>query len=152
MTVRTRRGLPSWAPRPSRVLLLLGALLLIGAYLGLLPNVRKTMERLASHPDTADKFVDPTAGRAEALYMLFTFLLMTPLTVLAAFVVAGFVIIVLMTILRPVTTRLGLPEWGLRALMVLAILWGAYAAREVWLPESLKVVSLMARAFVVLVP
>ena len=138
--------------RPSRVLLLLAALLLIGGYLGLLPNVHETMQRLASRPDVAGTFVDPTAGRAEALFMLFTFLLMTPLTALATLVVAGFVIIVLMTILRPVTTRLGLPEWGMRALMVLAILWGAYAARELWLPESMKLVSLMARALVVVMP
>ncbi len=152
MTVQTRRGLPSWTPRPSRVLLLLAALLLIGAYLGLLPNVYETIQRLASRPDTADKFVDPTAGRAEALFMLFAFLFMTPLTALAAFVVVGFVIIVVMTILRPLTTRIGLPEGGLRTLMVVAILWGAYAAREAWLPEGAKLVSLLARAFVVLVP
>jgi hypothetical protein len=84
--------------------------------------------------------------------MLFAFLFMTPLTALAAFVVVGFVIIVVMTILRPLTTRIGLPEGGLRTLMVVAILWGAYAAREAWLPEGAKLVSLLARAFVVLVP
>ncbi len=134
------------------MLLLLGALLLIGAYLGLLPTVRETMQRLASRPDVAGKFADPAAGRAEALFMLLVFLLMTPLTALAAFVVGGFTVLVLMALLRPLATALGMPEWAPRAVLVLALLGVVYATSGLWLPASMKLVSLVARAYVVVRP
>jgi hypothetical protein len=106
--------------------------------------VRAYVTWLANQP-SARMAYRSEGGSTDALIVLLAFVVFTPL--IASLLVMLVVLIMRMT--EVVLARARLPEWASVPLVLMAFAYGTYAMREAWLPESLHVLGLVARAYLV---
>ncbi len=121
--------------------------LFLFSYFGLLSwgRIEDALESLAEHPRGAKVF-QVKFDRADAAVMVFMFLLLTPLALVAVFGAIAFVGAVVAGFLESLLRVTGLPDW-LFALAVYPLLAvGAYLTRAAWLPQAQGFLSLVARA------
>jgi hypothetical protein len=135
--------------------LLIVAVVIVGAYFGLLVSVQDRLEelaasapisRLANQPTVKDTFKDPSGGRMDAYVVMFLFVFLSPLAIFMLVVIAIFLLSALSITVAPV---LG----GERiAMLVLEIVAGVliYWKQDLWLPHVAYFLGLMARAYVVI--
>lgn len=134
-------------------LLLLGGALVVGGYFGLvsLAPLDEALQRVAGSSKVGDVF-QHAGGRQEALFVLFTFLLLTPLAVLVGLFMIVFAFAILMALVGPVTRSFGVPDGATSALLVLGAGALAYVKADAWLPPFQLVLGLVVRAFLVVRP
>lgn len=131
--------------RVAWLIVLLG-LVSLGWYFDFYDILYTSIVELASQPEIADAFDDPVSGRIDALLMLVSFFLLTPVVlgvVLLAFV---FVLIVLLLISEPLLRALNLPGWVCVPVVLVAAACAAYVARDTWVPDFIYVLGLAAKA------
>ena len=131
--------LPQW-------LILIGSVLYVAAYVGLIPRPHSLMSWLASRPDVAAAFHEPHFGRADALVLVFGTLFLGPLALLLTIVFLVFVMAMLGGFLLPIVRWLRLPDWLATVMVLVTVGLVAYTAREAWVPGSLWFLGLLARA------
>ncbi|MFQ5962317.1 MAG: hypothetical protein ACE5MG_13065 [Candidatus Methylomirabilales bacterium] len=129
-------------------LLLLAIGLFLATYLGLVSwePVHETIEWLASQPARSDTFQNP-GGRQEALLLLVSVLLLTPIAASVTLFLLVSALAILAELLASVGLRLGLPHWTLIVMLSAGFASVAYATRSVWLPWSLELLGLLAQAY-----
>lgn len=119
----------------------------LASYLGLISfgHVEQGLEHLAGNPEaTASVFAEDT-GRAEALFIVFGFLFLTPVIVIVVASVPMFVSAVTATYLN---RFVGLPL-GLTTLLIWVLMAVIAAVKaDAWLPWATWIGQLVARAFV----
>lgn len=104
---------------------------------------------LANQPEIGDAFDDPVSGRVDALLMLVSFFLLTPVALgVVLFVLVG-VIIVFLLIFEPLLRTLGLPPSVCVTFVLVAAVCAAYVARAVWIPDVVYVLGMAAKASLV---
>ena len=126
-------------------LILIGALVYGTIYAGLL-DVRGIAGWFANRPEVSNAFSDPHFGRADALILVFSTLFLGQLALLLALLVLIFVLAVFGGFLLPIVRWFHLPDWFATALVfagVVALLW---VHSDAWLPRSLRLLGLFARA------
>lgn len=130
-------------------LLVLGVIVGLAWFIDFSDTFDGWMQELAAHRDVAKAFTDPTSGRIDALLLLVSFFLLTPVIlglVLLAFV---FVLVVFLLFAEPVLRLLKLPLSTCVPIVLLGSVAAAYVMRDAWYPEFLYVVRLVAKAGVV---
>jgi hypothetical protein len=136
--------------RPAYWLILLGMCAYGAIYTGFI-DVRGIARWLSSQPDVAQAFSDPNFGRADALILVFSTLFLGPLAMLLAFLMLIFVVAVFGGFLLPVMRWFRLPDWvatGIVLVTVVALLW---VHSNLWLPHSLRLMGLFARACLIVI-
>lgn len=130
-------------------LLFAAGILLVASYYGLLSwaPLEETIERLASHPGTRSAF-QTASSRQEALFVIFAFLLLTPLASLVALFVLASGLAMVLGLLGPVTRTVGISDKVLALVVVAAAGVVAYARVETWWPWVRWTAGLVARAFI----
>lgn len=144
-----RRLVAWWPPRRRDVVLFLIAAAFVAGYLGLLPNVDDAADRLAGRLAAPEQFTDPTARRSEALLVMFCFLVMTPFVALSVCFLIGVAVMILAALVEPLTRALHLPKATSQFLAVMALAGVAYAKTELWWPHSIRLLGLLAKAYIV---
>ena len=122
------------------------ALFLI-TYFGLLSwgRIEDALESLAEHPSGASVF-QVKIDRADAIVIVFMFLFLTPLALLAMVGAIAFVGAVLAGFLETLLRVTALPDWIFVLVVYLLFGVGVYLARAAWLPQAQGFGSLLARA------
>jgi hypothetical protein len=128
------------------ILLVLVALFLF-TYFGLLSwgRIEDSLEALAEHPRGAKVF-QIKVDRADAILIVFMFLLLTPMALVAVFGAIAFVGAVVAGFLESLLRVIGLPAWLFAFAVYVLLAVGAYLMRAVWLPQAQGFMSLVARA------
>lgn len=106
--------------------------------------VRTHLARLANQPDVRPAFASE-GGSTDALIVLITFALATPIAVCLLLMLLVFIV----KVFELVLSKLRLPEWASMPLVLTAVVYASYAVREVWLPHSLYALGVVARAYFV---
>ena len=143
--------------RPSHWVLLTLVVLFLCIYLGLLSwgRVQDSLESLAAYKSGAQVF-QAKVDRADSIFIVFMFLMLTPLLVaalgttiaLVGAVLAGF----LESLVRMPATPEGpagtpaLPDWMFTVAVYVGLALAAFFSRALWLPEFQGLLSLIARA------
>lgn len=135
------------------LLVLLGALFL-GSYLGWFSwgPVEETIRRLAIRPGVPEILRDSSVARPEALFILLSFLLVTPIAGLIAVFLFVFLLVILAGTLGPVWRMFGLPYWSLVVLLLVVLTGAAYAKNAVWLPWVQRLAGVVAQAYLNMAP
>jgi hypothetical protein len=131
--------LPHW-------LIAIGSALALVIYSGLV-NPRELALWFAGRPEVSQAFADPNFGRADALILVFSTLFLAPFAIFVALVLLVFAVAMLGGFVLPVMRWFSLPDWTATALVVLTGVVTAWAESELWLPRSLWFLSLLARAW-----
>lgn len=108
------------------------------------PTVRDQIWWLASQPRVETAF-DDEGGGAEALIVLLSFIIVTPVAVSILAILLTFAVKVVGAFLY----RLRLPEFISVPVVMVALVVSTYTVREAWLPGSLYLLGLVARAYLV---
>ena len=140
-------SLPSW--RLPHWLILIGAALYASVYVGLIPPPQTLLSWLASRPGVATAFQDPNFGRADALILMFGTLFFAPFALVIALVFLIFALAILGGLVLPVVRWFGLPDWLATAMALLTVVVVAYTERGAWVPKSLWLLGVLARACLV---
>ncbi len=133
--------------RPSQWFLLsLGALFLF-TYFGLLSwgRVEDALEALAAKPAGAPVFASKVE-RSDAIFLVFMFLMLTPLALVALGGIVAFAGSVLAGLLESLVKTPGLPDWAFTGVVYLAAIVVGYFTRAAWQPQVQGLLSLIARA------
>src|ERR687891_89571 len=80
-------------------------------YAGLFAGLRPYVVALANHPGVAEAFSDPLSARTDALLMLVSVFLLTPVLLGVVLGVIVFAVIVALLVSEPVLRPLNLPSW-----------------------------------------
>jgi hypothetical protein len=131
--------LPHW-------LIAIGSALALVIYSGLV-NPRELALWFAGRPEVSQAFADPNFGRADALILVFSTLFLAPFAIFVGLVLLVFAVAMLGGFVLPVMRWFSLPDWTATALVVLTGVVTAWAESEYWLPRSLWFLSLLARAW-----
>lgn len=131
--------LPHW-------LIAIGSALALVLYAGLL-QPRELALWFASRPEVAQAFADPNFGRADALILIFSTLFLAPFAIFVGLVLLVFAVAMLGGFVLPVMRWFSLPDWTATALVIVVGAGTAWAQSEHWLPRSLWFLSLLARAW-----
>lgn len=107
------------------------------------------LETLASRPEAQRAFTDPTQGRVDALILLLTVLVLAPAAALIALLVLVFAFIWVSLLLEPVFRALKFPAWSAVPIVLLGTGYGLHRLQWLWLQQSVHVLSLVARAWIV---
>ena len=83
--------------------------------------------------------------------MIFVFLFLTPLALVAGFSIVTFVGSVLTGMLEAIYRRPGMPEWVSTLCVYLLLALAAYLTRVFWYPQVQGFASLIARAMIMAV-
>ena len=126
-------------------LVLIGAIVYGTIYAGML-DVRGVAAWFANQPEVAKAFSDPNFGRADALILLFSTLFLGPLALVLGALALIFVLAVFGGFLLPVVRWFRLPDWFASALVVGGVVTALWLHTDAWLPRSLWVLGLIARA------
>jgi hypothetical protein len=115
-------------------------------YAGLFAGLRSLAVALARRPDVADAFSDPLSGPTDALLMLVSIFLLTPVALAVVLGVVVFAVIVGLLVTEPVFRSVNLPSWIGVPFVVAGLGYGAWAIRGLWVPDLLYVAGLAAKA------
>ncbi len=135
--------------KPSHwILLVLGVLFLV-TYFGLLTwgQVGDALEALAGNPAGAQVF-HARVDRADAIFMVFMFLMLTPMAIVAGAALIAFAGAVLAGFLESFVRWPGMPDWALTGVVYLILVVLGVFTRGLWGPEVQGFLSLIARAIV----
>ena len=135
--------------KPSHWLLLSLGVLFLVIYFGLLTwgRIEDALVALAGQPSGATVF-DTKVDRADAIFIVFMFLMLTPLALVMVAVLIAFVGAMLAGFLESLMRTPGMPDWVFTGFVYLALIVFAFLARRVWLPQAQGFISLIARAIV----
>jgi hypothetical protein len=107
------------------------------------------VESLANRPEVGGRFEDDATGRFDATVFLFTCIILAPIAGLALILVLAIVLMALEGTVFQVSRRVGVPD-GLTAVLVMSASVGlAWSQTELWLPRSIRLLGMIARAWVV---
>jgi hypothetical protein len=120
-------------------------LVALGVQAGYVPAPGKLVRDLASRPDVVHRFHD----RFDANVFLFTALLIMPIAMLAGLCALALATIVIDGTVMQAGRLLGLPDAVLVTFLALAVVGVAWAEADAWLPGSLNLLGMIARAYVV---
>ena len=87
--------------------------------------------------------------RFDATVFLFTVLVITPLAALAGLIALGVGMIMIEVTIVPAGRRLGLPDGVMHGFVLIAAAGAVYAQSSLWLPGSLRLLGLVARAYLI---
>ena len=127
------------------------AAILIGSFAvhtGRVDSPAEVVERLANRPEVADRFDSPN-GRFDATVFLFTCIILAPLVVLAVVLVMGIAMMAIEGTVFNVSRRMGLPDPLTAAFVTVAFVGFAWTYTELWLPRSIRLLGMIARAWVI---
>ncbi len=113
-------------------------------YVGPSAAVRAQISWLAGQPNVETAF-HAEGGSTDAFIALLAFAILTPITLIMVVALLCFMV----KAIGGLFSRLHLPEWTSTALVVAAFSCGTYALRDSWLPTTLYVLGLWARAYLV---
>ncbi len=125
------------------------SVLAFGMSSGYLPPASEALLQLAMQPDVAGEFADAQGGRFDATVFLFTVLILTPIVAVGVAVGLMIVIMLLEGTVMEIGRWFGLPDTVMMAAMVAAIVGVAYAKAPLWLHGSLRLLGIVARAYLV---
>jgi hypothetical protein len=108
------------------------------------PAVRDHIGWLAAQPQVQSAF-DDEGGSAEALIVLISFVIVTPVMLTILALLLAFAVKVVGAFLF----RLRLPEFISVPVVLTMLIVGTYTVREAWMPGSLYLLGLVARAYLV---
>jgi hypothetical protein len=125
------------------------AMLFVLIYFGLLSwgNVQDALEALAAKPSGAKVFA-AKVDRADAIFMVFMFLFLTPLALAAVIGLIAFLGAMLGGFLESFWKTPGMPDWLFTGIVYLLLLLVAYFTRGLWAPHTQGFFSLIARALI----
>lgn len=129
--------------------LLLAAVVLIAMFTGLVPSPGDVIPELAARPEVGAAFQDRDFGKQDAMLFLFSFLFLGPFAVFVGFFLFLCFLGVLGAVFLPLGRRAGLPEWCSTTVYVMLLGLVVYVERAAWMPTSLRLLGLVARAWVV---
>ena len=134
--------------RPQWFLVGVSALFVL-TYFGLLSwgKVQVALEAVAAKPSGAKVFA-AKVDRADAIFMVFMFLFLTPLAITAVLGLIAFVGAILAGFLESFWKTPGMPDWLFTGFVYLLLLILAYFTRALWLPHTVGFFSLIARALI----
>jgi hypothetical protein len=137
---------------PTRVwhwIVAVALVLLLVSYLGLLSwgKLGEALEALAEKPSGAQVF-HAKIDRADAIFMVFAVLVMTPIALVATGALIAFVGSVLTGLLEAVYHRPGMPDWVTTLLVYVILVVVAVFTRSIWFPQAQGLASLIARAMI----
>ena len=138
-----------WKAMHNRGIRWLGALFGLGCiawYFGLFAPVERWLVSLANRPEIVKAFSDPHTGRTDALLVLVSFFLLTPIFVGIVLLGVVFALIVFLLLSEPVFRLFRLPLWLAVPTMLVTSVSVAYTMRAAWLPDVLYVLGLTAKA------
>ena len=135
--------------KPSHWLLLSLVVLFLLIYFNLLSwgRIEDALEALAAQPAGAQMFAHKV-DRADAIFIVFMFLMLTPLALVMVATLIAFVGAILAGFLESLLRTPGMPDWVFTGSVYLALIVIAFLARRVWLPQAQGFVSLIARSIV----
>lgn len=116
---------------------------------GLFTAIGRRLATLAAQPAVANSFDNPDYGRVDALIMLLSFFLLAPIGLLIVLLALIFLLIVFILLFEPILRLLRLPEWVAVPMVLAGSVAGAWAMSGLWLPHSMHVLGLVARAWMV---
>lgn len=127
-------------------LLVLIVLFLFG-YFGLITwgRVEEALESLAAYSSGSSVF-QAKVDRADAIFIVFMFLMLTPMAVVAMGGLIAFVGTVLAGFLESLVRTPGTPDWIFTVVVYVTFAVAAFLTRAWWLPEAQGFLSLVARA------
>ncbi len=102
---------------------------------------------LARQPGVREAFADPEYGRIDALTLLLSFFLLTPIGALVLAIVMVFVLIAVALLFEPALRTLKVPDWVAVPVVLAGSGCVAWAASGLWLPQSLQILGLVVRAW-----
>ncbi|HEY7366205.1 MAG TPA: hypothetical protein VIE37_19060 [Methylomirabilota bacterium] len=129
-----------------RWLVIVVGLGLIASYLGLFTPVENWLISLANRPEMGKVFSDPHTGRTDALLVLVSFFLLTPIFLGIVLLGVIFVMIIFLLLSEPVFRLFRLPLWMAVPVVLVSSGSVAYSMRAAWLPDVLYVLGLTAKA------
>jgi hypothetical protein len=132
-----------------RWLAILFGITCIAWYLELFEPVGQWLVALANRPETAKAFSDPMTGRTDALLVLVSFFLLTPIFLGIVLLGVVFVLIVFLLLSEPVFRLFRLPLSLSVPVVLVSLVFVAYGVRAMWLPEVLYVLGLTTKASMV---
>jgi hypothetical protein len=101
----------------------------------------------AGRPEVMRAFSDPNFGRADALMLIFATLFLGPFALFIAAVMVAFLLAVLGGAVLPVVRWLKLPDWCATCAVAVLVAGAAWAQSDLWVPRSLWLLSMLARAW-----
>lgn len=130
------------------LLLLLGVLFLF-SYFGLLSwgRIEESLESLAAKPSGAKVF-HANVDRADAIFIVFMFLMLTPIALAAVAGLIAFVGAVLAGFLESLVRVSWVPDWVVTGFVYCALIGAGYLSRAIWAPQAQGFFSLLARSVV----
>jgi hypothetical protein len=90
---------------------------------------------------------DPNFGRADALMLIFATLFLGPFALFIGAVLIVFVMAILGGAVLPAVRWMQLPDWFATGVVAAMMAVAAWLQSEIWLPRSLWFLSLLARAW-----
>jgi hypothetical protein len=116
-------------------------------YFGPSLRLRERIEWLASQPSAQTAFAHAESGRSDALVALISVVVFTP--IVGFFAVVAFMLLV--RVFETFVALVHLPAWVSTPTVGVFSVALAYVTSSAWLPPSLSVLALLARAYVVYV-
>jgi hypothetical protein len=101
----------------------------------------------AGRPEVMRAFADPNFGRADALMLIFATLFLGPFALFIGAVLIVFVMAILGGAVLPAVRWMQLPDWFATGVVAAMMAVAAWLQSEIWLPRSLWFLSLLARAW-----
>jgi hypothetical protein len=101
----------------------------------------------AGRPEVMQAFSEPHFGRADALMLIFATLFLGPFALFIAAVLLVFVMAILGGAVLPAVRWMHLPDWFATGVVAAAVTAAAWIQSHLWLPPSLWFLSLLARAW-----
>jgi hypothetical protein len=135
--------------RPALLSLVLLILVWIAWRVGVFAVLYTKLAWLAQQPTVSTAFGDVHHGRVDALVMMLSFLLLAPIVLFIVLLALVFVVIVFVLLFEPLMRLLRLPEWVAVPMVLVGSAAGAWAFSGLWLPHSMHVLGLVARAWFV---
>lgn len=131
--------LPHW-------LLAAGIVLWFANQTGVL-QLREMALWFAGRPEVMKAFGDPNFGRADALILIFATLFLGPFAVFIGIVCVVFVMAILGGAVLPLTRWMQLPDSVATGVVAVAMAGAAWMQSDFWIPRSIWFLSLVARAW-----
>lgn len=127
------------------VFILCAVVIGLAVQLGQVPSPDYLIRDLASRPAVGQTFHD----KFDAAVFLFTAVLLTPIAFVGTLLALGLAAVLLDGTVLQLGRRLGLPDRVMVAFVGLALAGVAWIEADLWLPESLDFLAMLARAYLV---